>query len=125
MPEDKVNQLMSLNSRTVSTDAPIDDEDDTNFLDVYVPEDEAQTDSVVEQESTSKAIRRSLDLLNEKERTILCLYFGLGTSREYSLEEIAMKLGISRERTRQIRDRALKRLRSEPDSPLYQMYMNQ
>jgi RNA polymerase primary sigma factor len=125
MSEDKVNQLMSLNSRTVSTDAPIDDEDDTNFLDVYVPEDEAQTDSVVEQESTSKAIRRSLDLLNEKERTILCLYFGLGTSREYSLEEIAMKLGISRERTRQIRDRALKRLRSEPDSPLYQMYMNQ
>ena len=125
MPEDKVNQLMSLNSRTVSTDAPIDDEDDTNFLDVYVPEDEVQTDSVVEQESTSKAIRRSLDLLNEKERTILCLYFGLGTSREYSLEEIAMKLGISRERTRQIRDRALKRLRSEPDSPLYQMYMNQ
>jgi len=125
MSEDKVNQLMSLNSRTVSTDAPIDDEDDTNFLDVYVPEDEAQTDSVVEQESTSKAIRRSLDLLNEKERTILCLYFGLGTSREYSLEEIAMKLGISRERTRQIRDRALKRLRSEPDSPLYQMYINQ
>ena len=125
MSEDKVNQLMSLNSRTVSTDAPIDDEDDTNFLDVYVPEDEVQTDSVVEQESTSKAIRRSLDLLNEKERTILCLYFGLGTSREYSLEEIAMKLGISRERTRQIRDRALKRLRSEPDSPLYQMYMNQ
>ena len=125
MSEDKVNQLMSLNSRTVSTDAPIDDEDDTNFLDVYVPEDEVQTDSVVEQESTSKAIRRSLDLLNEKERTILCLYFGLGTSREYSLEEIAMKLGISRERTRQIRDRALKRLRSEPDSPLYQMYINQ
>ena len=125
MSEDKVNQLMSLNSRTVSTDAPIDDEDDTNFLDVYVPEDEVQTDSVVEQESTSKAIRRSLDMLNEKERTILCLYFGLGTSREYSLEEIAMKLGISRERTRQIRDRALKRLRSEPDSPLYQMYMNQ
>ena len=125
MSEDKVNQLMSLNSRTVSTDAPIDDEDDTNFLDVYVPEDESQTDSVVEQESTSKAIRRSLDLLNEKERTILCLYFGLGTSREYSLEEIAMKLGISRERTRQIRDRALKRLRSEPDSPLYQMYINQ
>ena len=125
MPEDKVNQLMSLNSRTVSTDAPIDDEDDTNFLDVYVPEDVAQTDFAVEQESTSKAIRRSLDMLNEKERTILCMYFGLGTSREYSLEEIAMKLNISRERTRQIRDRALKRLRSEPNSPLYQMYMNQ
>ncbi len=125
LPEDKVDQLLSLNSRAVSTDAPLDDEDDTNFLDVYVAEDEATTDAGVEQESTSRAIRKSLDMLNEKERTILCMYFGLGTSREYSLEEIAMKLDISRERTRQIRDRALKRLKSEPNSPLLQMYMNQ
>ena len=125
LPEDKVEQLMSLNARAISTDAPLDDEDDASFLDVYVNEDETQTDTVVEQESTSKAIRKSLDMLNEKERTIICMYFGLGTSREYSLEEIAMKLNISRERTRQIRDRALKRLKSEPNSPLLQMYMNQ
>jgi RNA polymerase primary sigma factor len=123
MPEEKVDQLLSLNSRAVSTDAPLDDEDDANFLDVYVNEDETKTDSVVEQESTSHAIRRSLDMLNEKERTIISMYFGLGTSREYSLEEIAMKLNISRERTRQIRDRALRRLKSEPNSPLYQMYI--
>lgn len=125
LPEDKVDQLLSLNSRAVSTDAPIDDQDDTNFLDIYVTEDEVQTDSAVEKESTSRAIRRSLDMLNEKERTIICMYFGLGSTREYSLEEIAMKLNISRERTRQIRDRALKRLKTEPNSPLYQMYMNQ
>ena len=125
MPEEKVDQLLSLNARAVSTDAPLDDEDDANFLDVYIAEDEVQTDAGVEQESTSKAIRKSLDMLNEKERTIICMYFGLGTSREYSLEEIAMKLDISRERTRQIRDRALKRLKSEPNSPLFQMYMNQ
>ena len=125
MPEDKVAQLMSLNSHAVSTDAPLDDAEDANFLDVFIAEDEVQTDAQVEQESTSKAIRSSLDMLAEKERTIVCMYFGLGTSREYSLEEIAMKLGISRERTRQIRDRALKRLRSEPNSPLFQMYMNQ
>jgi len=125
MPEEKVEQLMGLNSRTVSTDAPLDDEDDTNFLDVFVSADEEQTDAKVEQESTSKAIRKSLDMLGEKERTIICMYFGLGHSREYSLEEIAMKLDISRERTRQIRDRALKRLKSEPNSPLFQMYMNQ
>jgi len=125
MSEDKVEQLMGLNSRTVSTDAPLDDEEDANFLDVFVAADEEQTDARVEQESTSKAIRNSLDMLSEKERTIICMYFGLGTSREYSLEEIAMKLDISRERTRQIRDRALKRLKSEPNSPLFQMYMNQ
>ena len=125
MEEDKVEQLMSLNSRHVSTDAPLDDSDDANFLDVFVQDDEVQTDKAVELESTNRAIRHSLDMLSEKERTIVCMYFGLGTQREYSLEEIAMKLDISRERTRQIRDRALKRLRSEPNSPLYQMYMNQ
>ena len=123
--EDKVEQLLSLNSRHVSTDAPLDDSDDASFLDVFVQDDEVQTDNAVEQESTNRAIRHSLDLLSEKERTIVCMYFGLGTQREYSLEEIAMKLDISRERIRQIRDRALKRLRSEPDSPLYKIYMNQ
>ena len=126
LAEDKVEQLLSLSTRAMSTDAPIDEQDDdANFLDVFVQEDQAQTDAAVEQESASKAISHSLDMLSDKERTILCMYFGLGTPREYSLEEIAMKLDISRERTRQIRDRALKRLRSEPNSPLFQMYLNQ
>ena len=126
LSEDKVEQLLGLSTRAMSMDAPIDEQnDDANFLDVFVQEDQLQTDAAVEQESTSKAIAHSLDMLSEKERTILCLYFGLGTPREYSLEEIAMKLDLSRERTRQIRDRALKRLRSEPNSPLLQMYMNQ
>jgi RNA polymerase primary sigma factor len=126
MAEDKVEQLLNLNTRAMSTDAPIDEQDDdANFLDIFVQEDQTQTDAAVEQESASKAISHSLDMLSDKERTILCMYFGLGTPREYSLEEIAMKLDISRERTRQIRDRALKRLRSEPNSPLLQMYLNQ
>lgn len=125
MEEDKIEILLNLNSRHVSTDAPLDENDDASFLDVYVQDDKTQTDSIVEQESANKAICRSLDLLSEKERTILRMYFGLGTQREFSLEEIAMKLDISRERTRQIRDRALKRLKSQPNSPLYQMYVNQ
>ena len=96
LSEDKVDQLLAINSRTVSTDAPLDEEDDTNFLDVFVQDDQVQTDAAVERESTSRAIRKSLDMLNEKERTILSMYFGLGTTREFTLEEIAMKLGISR-----------------------------
>ena len=125
LPEDRVEQLMTLTARHISTDAPLDDNEDANILDVFVQDDGMGTDSIVELESANRAIRHSLDTLSEKERTILSLYFGLGTPREYSLEEIAMKLGISRERTRQIRDRALKRLRSEPNSALYKMYMNQ
>ena len=52
------------------------------------------------------------------------MYFGIDTSRAYSLDEIAARLGISRERTRQIRDRALNRLKSGTNSALYQMYVN-
>ncbi len=124
-PEEKVEQLLNLGARHVSTDAPLDDEEDANFLDIYVQDDQTQTDEVVEQESNSKAITRSLGKLSEKERTILCLYYGMGVQREYTLEEIAMKLGISREHTRQVRDRALKRLRTESNTVLYQMYANQ
>jgi len=124
-PEEKVEQLLNLGARHVSTDAPLDDEEDANFLDIYVQDDQTQTDGVVEQESASKAINRTLGKLTEKERTILCLYYGMGVQREYTLEEIAMKLGISRERTRQVRDKALKRLRTEPNTVLYQMYANQ
>lgn len=125
LPEDKVMQILDLGAHHVSTDAPMDDEDDTSFLDLYVQDDQKQTDAEVEQESTNKAIARSLNILTEKERTIVCMSFGMGVPREYSLEEIANKLDISRERTRQIRDKALKRLRTAHNSTLHAMYMNQ
>ena len=114
-----------MNLHQISTDAPIDDEDDSNFLDVYVDSDSVATDEAVENESNNNAIQRSLKTLSEKERIVITMYYGIGTPREYSLDEIALHLGISRERTRQIRDRALKRLKSNPNSALYQMYSNQ
>ena len=124
-PEDKVEQLLNLGARHMSTDAPLDDEEDANFLDIYVQDEQKLADEAVEQESSSKAINRSLNMLTDKERAIVSMYFGVGTPREYTLEEISMKLGLSRERTRQVRDRALKRLRMEPNSPLFQLYSNQ
>jgi RNA polymerase primary sigma factor len=125
LPEDKVMQLLELSSHHVSMDAPLDDEEDTSFLDVFVEDDQPTTDAAVEQESVNKAIARSLNILSEKERNIVCMYYGMGQKREYTLEEIANKLGLSRERTRQIRDKALKRLRTEPNSQLHGMYVNQ
>lgn len=125
MPESKVRALLGMNLHQISTDAPIDDEDDSSFLDVYVDSDSVATDEAVENESNNNAIQRSLKTLSEKERIVITMYYGIGTPREYSLDEIALHLGISRERTRQIRDRALKRLKSNPNSALYQMYSNQ
>ena len=125
LPESKVQSLLGMNMRQISTDAPLDDDDDGNFLDVYVEQDSVATDEAVENESNQNAVKRSLNSLSDKERVVIDMYYGIDRPREYSLDEIAMELGISRERTRQIRDRALKRLKTGMNSSLYQMYMNQ
>ena len=123
--EAKVRALMGMNMHQISTDAPIDDDEEASFLDVYVDQDSTPTDEAVENESDNSAIQRSLQSLSDKERQVINMYYGIGTVREYSLDEIALEMGISRERTRQIRDRALKRLKSNTNSALYQMYSNQ
>ena len=125
LAESKVQTLMGMNLRQISTDAPLDDDDEGSFLDVYVNEDAAATDETVENNYDNDAINRSLNQLSDKERRVLNMYYGIGTPREYSLDEIAIAMGISRERTRQIRDRALKRLKTGTNSALYQLYLNQ
>ena len=125
LSESKVQGMLGMNMHQFSTDAPLDDDDEGNFLDVYVDQDSVATDEAVENESDNNAIKRSLSMLTEKEHQVINMYYGIGTSREYSLDEIALQMGISRERTRQIRDRALKRLKSGTNSALYQMYLNQ
>ncbi|MBR4391009.1 MAG: RNA polymerase sigma factor RpoD/SigA [Bacteroidales bacterium] len=125
LSESKVQSLMGMNMRQISTDAPLDDDDEGNFLDVYVEQDSTATDEAVENESDQNAIKRSLSSLTDKERQVINMYYGIDNPREYSLDEIALNLGISRERTRQIRDRALRRLKSDSSSALYQMYVNQ
>jgi len=125
MSEAKVRALMGMNMHQISTDAPLDDDEEGSFLDVYVDQDSTATDQAVENESDNNAIQRSLHSLSEKERQVITMYYGIGTPREYSLDEIALDMGISRERTRQIRDRALKRLKTDTNSALYQMYANQ
>ena len=125
LPEAKVQSLMGMNMRQISTDAPLDDDDEGSFLDVYVDQDSTATDEAVENESDNNAIKKALSTLSDKERQVINMYYGIGTPREYSLDEIALTMGISRERTRQIRDRVLKRLKNGSNSALYQMYLNQ
>lgn len=122
---EKVQAILSNNTQTISTDAPIDEDGETNFLDLFIDQNDTPTDASVERELNEKTVRKSLDVLSDKEQQVLRMYFGIGMPREYTLEEIAFKMDISRERTRQIRDRALKRLRTEPNSPLFKMFMNQ
>ena len=125
LSESKVRTLMGMNMHQISTDAPLDDDEEGNFLDVYVDQDSSATDDAVVNESDQATIKRSLDTLTDRERQVINMYYGIDSPREYSLDEIAMQMGSSRERTRQIRDRALKRLTSDPSSGLYQMFLNQ
>ncbi len=111
LPEAKVRALMGMNLHQISTDAPLDDEDEGSFLDVYVDQDSIRTDQAVEKESDNNAIHKALEKLSDNERKVLSMYYGIGTTREYSLDEIALAMGFSRERTRQVRDRALRRLK--------------
>lgn len=124
MTSEKVQNLLSLNTPTQSTDAPLDEDSDTCWIDIYVDQNANSTDAIVEKESNENTVKKSLDILSEKEQQILKMYFGIGFPREYSYEEIAMKLEISRERTRQICAKALKRLKTDASPELYQMFIS-
>lgn len=111
MPEYKIETALKVNAKEVSMDAPISSDDDMTFIDTMVPEDNYEADRQVMSESESAVVKRSLSVLNEKERKIIIYYFGLDSNKSYTLEEIAYMMDMTRERVRQVKDKALKKLR--------------
>ena len=112
MPEDKVETILKINAKEVSMDAPVSNDDDLTFIDTVVPEDNNEADKDIVLETDSAAIKRSLSVLNEREREVIIRYFGLGDDRHsYTLEEIGYTMDMTRERVRQVKDKALKKLR--------------
>ena len=112
---DVIDSLLGAGARHVSLDEPIDDDGDSTMIDFYLNDDDGNsTDSSVERQYAENAIKQSMEnTLTERERRVISMYFGIGVSREYSLEEIALSLDMSRERTRQLRDKALRKLREQ------------
>ena len=112
IPEDKVETILKINAKEVSMDAPVNDDDDLLFIDTVVPDDNNDADKEIVSETESAAIRRSLSVLNEKERQVIIHYFGLDDDHHsYTLEEIGYMMDMTRERVRQVKDKALKKLR--------------
>jgi RNA polymerase primary sigma factor len=107
---DKISDTMSNSGRHVSMDAPFVQGEENTLLDVLENSD-PNTDSNLINESLSEEIKRSLSTLTEREREIIVLFFGLSTNHPLSLEEIGEKFNLTRERVRQIKDKALQRLR--------------
>src|SRR5574344_1569500 len=116
IPEDKIKSILGISGRHISIDAHLIADEDVNFVDVLPNEDTPATDATLMQESLSLEIERSLSTLTEYEREVIKMYFGIGMAHALSLDEIAMKFGLTRERVRQIKEKGIKRLKSSSKS---------
>ena len=121
--EHKVEETLRISTRTISMDAPLDQDDDLRFLDVFVSEDAPGTDEDLIRESLAREVQRSLSTLAEKEREIINLFYGIGVPHNYTLEEIGDMFDLTRERVRQIKEKALRRLNHSSRSKLLKAYL--
>jgi RNA polymerase primary sigma factor len=111
IPEEKVDEAMSANNRHVSVDAPFVDGEDNSLLDVLVNDDAPMADKTLVMESLKAEINNALKTLNERERNVVEAFYGINQP-ELTLEEIGAKYGLTRERVRQIKEKAIRRLRT-------------
>ena len=121
VPVEKIADTMKVSGRHVSVDAPFVDGEDNSLLDVLPNEDSPMADSSLNQESLSKEVNRALEQLNPRERDILKMFFGIGC-QEMTLEEIGAKCDLTRERVRQIKEKAIRRLKGQK-SKLLKSYL--
>jgi RNA polymerase primary sigma factor len=108
---DVVHSLSALNTAEVRLDAPLDADGDRSLIDRFSAEDPIDAEEEVMNRFRAEEVARALRTLPARDSRVLSLYFGLDGGREHTLEEIGAMLGVTRERVRQLRDRALKRLR--------------
>ncbi len=121
VPADKIRTAMRVTGRQVSVDAPFSEDESNSLLDVMPNEDTPSTDQTLTQESLAKEVSRVLNLLDPREREILKMFFGIGC-QELTLEEIGAKFDLTRERVRQIKEKAIRRLKGQK-SELLKSYL--
>ena len=124
LPEDKVGEAMLANTRHVSVDAPFIDGEDNSLLDVLVNDDAPMADRQLVLESLREEISNVLNTLSDRERCVIKAFYGIGEP-EMTLEEIGNKYGLTRERVRQIKEKAIRHLRSNTKNKLLKTYLGQ
>ena len=122
LPAEKVADTLRVSGRHVSVDAPFVDGEDNSLLDVLVNNDSPNADRSLIMESLAREIHRALATLTERESDIVRLFFGIGC-QEMTLEEIGERFGLTRERVRQIKEKAIRRLRHTSRSKLLKSYL--
>lgn len=120
---EKIAETMKVSGRQVSVDAPFQEGEDNSLLDVLTNNDSPATDEGLNRDSLSTEVERALMQLHDRERQILKLFFGIGC-QEMTLEEIGVKFDLTRERVRQIKEKAIRRLKSSK-SDLLKGYLAQ
>jgi RNA polymerase primary sigma factor len=123
LPIDKVSDTMKVSGCHVSMDAPFANGEESSLLDVLVNLDSPKADNGLMNESLSKEIDRALSTLTERERDVVKLFFGIGLNHGLTLEEIGDKFDLTSERVRQIKEKAIRRLRHSSRSKLLQQYL--
>jgi len=121
--EDKVKEALRIASKHVSVDAPIIEDEDMSLLDILVPGGSDETDDTLIHESLSIEIQRSLSLLSAKEKDIINMFYGIGYKQPLTLDEISDKFGLTRERVRQIKEKAIKRLKANQRNVILKKYL--
>ena len=122
LTNEKVSDTLRVSCRHVSVDAPFADGEDNNLLDVLVNADSPNADRGLINESLATEVDRALDTLTDREKDIIKYFFGIGCS-EMTLEEIGEKFGLTRERVRQIKEKAIRRLRHSNRSKILKSYL--
>ena len=124
LPEDKIIDAMKVNGRHISVDAPFVEGEDNSLLDIMVNDDAPLADRSLVMESLRDEITRALSMLTDRERNIIECFFGIGQP-EMTLEEIGERFGLTRERVRQIKEKAIRRLRHNTKNKMLKTYLGQ
>ena len=123
MSVDKISDAIQVSGRPISVDAPFVEGEDNSLLDVLANDDSPMADADLNKESLSKEVDRALKQLYDREREILKMFFGIGC-QEMTLEEIGAKFDLTRERVRQIKEKAIRRLKGKK-SKLLKSYLGE
>ena len=122
LPQDKIDDAMNINGHQVSVDAPFVEGEDNSLLDVMANDDAPMADKELVAESLKSEIQTALNALNERERNVVEASYGINQP-ELTLEEIGSKFGLTRERVRQIKEKAIRKLRNSKTNKFLKTYL--
>ena len=122
LPHEKIEDVLKVNTRQVSVDAPMADGDGTSMIDFMQSDSDSSTDEELLKESLRAEIASALSVLNDRERNVIEAFYGINQP-ECTMEEIGNKYGLTRERVRQIREKAIRKLKQNTKNKLLKAYL--